>query len=132
MNKIFSEEKYTFNFMPLLDAIFLLTIFFILTVTVEKEEKLLPLELPVSENPVLSKLESAIIIEIDGKGNYYLGQKVYTLSALEKEIVTIRKNYQKDVVLVRSAAGTDVQKILMITDLVRRAGIEKISFAVRE
>ena len=130
--KIFDEENYSFNFMPLLDAIFLLIIFFILTVTLEKEEKLLPLELPVSENPVLSKLESAILIQIDKAGDYYLDDQQFSLAELEQQVAQIRRDYQKDIVLIRSAEGTGMQKILSVTDLVRRAGIEKISFAVRD
>ena len=130
--KIFDDESYTFNFMPLLDAIFLLIIFFILTVTLEKEEKLLPLNLPVSENPVLSKLESAILIQIDKAGNYYLDEQQYKMAELDDAIAQIRRDFQKDIVLIRSAEGTSMQKILSITDLVRRTGIEKISFAVRE
>jgi len=130
--KIFDEENYSFNFMPLLDAIFLLIIFFILTVTLEKEEKLLPLELPVSENPVLSKLESAILIQIDKAGDYYLDDQQFSLAELEQQVAQIRRDYQKDSVLIRSAEGTGMQKILSVTDLVRRAGIEKISFAVRD
>jgi len=131
-NKIFNGENYSFNFMPLLDAIFLLTIFFILTVTLEKEEKLLPLELPVSENPILSKMESAIIIQIDISGNFYLEGQQYAFDELEYKVAQIRRDFQKDVVLIRSAKGTSMQNILSLTDMVRRAGIEKISFAVRE
>ena len=44
------EEGYSFNFMPLLDTIFLLTIFFILTITVQEEDKILPMNLPVSDH----------------------------------------------------------------------------------
>ena len=118
--------------MPLLDAIFLLTIFFILTVTLEKEEKLLPLNLPVAENPTLTKLESAIIIEVDQKGQYHFKQQQQTLQQLEQSIVAVRRNFEKDVLLIRSAQGVDIQKLLRLTDLARRLGIEKVSIAVKE
>jgi biopolymer transport protein ExbD len=131
-NKIFEDEKYSFNFMPLLDAIFLLSIFFILTVTLQKEEKILPINLPVAESPTLSKLESAIIVEVDQFGNYFYQNQMVTEKQLEQAMAEVRSQYQKDVILIRTAEGTDVQKILRITDLARRLGIEKISIAVRE
>ena len=114
--KIFSDENYSFNFMPLLDAIFLLTIFFILTVTLEKEERLLPLELPVTDNPTLSKLESAIIIEVDRSGSYYFQQQKQSLEKLERAIAEVRTEFDKDVLLIRAAAGVDVQRLLRLTD----------------
>ena len=130
--KIFSDENYSFNFMPLLDAIFLLTIFFILTVTLEKEERLLPLELPVTDNPTLSKLESAIIIEVDRSGSCYFEQQKQSLEKLERAIARVRTEFDKDVLLIRAAEGVDVQNLLRLTDLARRVGIEKVSLAVRE
>ena len=129
-HRIFEEEKYSFNFMPLLDAIFLLIIFFILTVTLEKDEMLLPLELPVAEHPELSKLESAIIVEVDINGAFYYETKLLSLEQLEETLREVRLKYNKDILLIRSEKGADVQRLLQLTELARRLGIEKVSLAV--
>jgi biopolymer transport protein ExbD len=126
------DEDYSFNFMPLLDAIFLLTIFFILTITVQEEEKILPMNLPVSDQPELTKIENALIIEIHKSGNFYIKNEVVEETNLEKRIKSILELGGKDVILVRSEQGADIQKVMRLTDIARKLGIEKISFAVKE
>ena len=131
--EVFEEkEGYSFNFMPLLDAIFLLTIFFILTITVQEEEKILPMDLPVSEQPQLTKIENALIIEVHKSGNYYIRNQQVNETELEERIKNIFSKGGKEIILVRSEKGTDVQKVLRLTDIARNLGIEKISFAVKE
>ena len=131
--EVFEEkEGYSFNFMPLLDAIFLLTIFFILTITVQEEEKILPMDLPVSEQPQLTKIENALIIEVHKSGNYYIRNQQVNETELEERIKNIFSKGGKEIILVRSEKGTDVQKVLRLTDIARKLGIEKISFAVKE
>jgi biopolymer transport protein ExbD len=126
------NEGYSFNFMPLLDAIFLLTIFFILTITVQEEEKILPMNLPLSDQPELTKIENALIVEIHKSGNFYIKNEVVEESDLEEKIKSIYSQGGKEVILVRSEQGADVQKVMRLTDIARKLGIEKISFAVKE
>jgi biopolymer transport protein ExbD len=126
------KEGYSFNFMPLLDAIFLLTIFFILTITIKEEETLLPMNLPVSDQPELTQLENALIVEVHQSGNFYIRNQLVPERELEKQISNIFAQGGKEVILIRSDKGADVQKVLRLTDIARRLGIEKVSFAVKE
>lgn len=126
------NEGYSFNFMPLLDAIFLLTIFFILTITVQEEERILPMNLPLSDQPELIKIENALIIEIHKSGKFYVRNEVVEESDLEERIKGIFAQGGKEVILIRSEQGADIQKVMRLTDIARKLGIEKISFAVRE
>jgi biopolymer transport protein ExbD len=126
------NEGYSFNFMPLLDAIFLLTIFFILTITVQEEEKILPMNLPLSDQPELTKIENALIVEIHTSGNFYIKNEVVEESKLEEKIKGIYSQGGKEVILIRSEQGADIQKVMRLTDIARKLGIEKISFAVKE
>jgi len=126
------KEGYSFNFMPLLDAIFLLTVFFILTITVKEEEKLLPMDLPVSDQPELTKLENALIVEVHESGNFYIKNQHVPENDLEKMISEIFSKGGKEVILIRAAKGADIEKVLRLTDIARKLGIEKVSFAVKE
>jgi biopolymer transport protein ExbD len=131
-NDIFSQDEgYKFNFMPLLDAIFLLTIFFILTVTFQEEEELLPLDLPTSEQPVLTEIENALFVEVSSAGKYYIRNTLISEADIENTISDYMLNGNKDVIIIRSEKGTDFQRILRITDIAQKIGIEKISFAVK-
>jgi len=130
--EVFKDSKYSFNIMPLLDVIFLLTIFYILTVTFQKEEKILPIQLPVSESPVLSEMESAILVEVDEFGSYYYDNRKMSDQQLEETITDIYSRYHKDVILIRSSESVNINRILRLTDMARQIGIEKVSIAVRE
>ena len=125
-------EGYSLNFMPLLDAIFLLTIFFILTITVQEEENILPMNLPLSDQPELTKIENALIVEIHKSGVFYIKNEAVNGSDLEEKIKSIYSLGGKEVILVRSEQGADIQKVMRLTDIARKLGIEKISFAVKE
>ena len=131
-NANLENEDYSFNFMPLLDAIFLLTIFFILTITVQEEEKILPMNLPVSDQPQLTKIENALIVEIHKSGTYYIKNEPVKPAELEERIKNIFAKGGKEILLVRSEQGADIQKVMYLTDIARKLGIEKISFAVKE
>lgn len=126
------NQDYGFNFMPLLDAIFLLTIFFILTITVQEEEKIIPMNLPVSEQPQLTKIEHALIVEIHKSGQFYIKNERVDETALEERIKSIFAKGGKEVILVRTEKGVDIQKVMRLTDIARKLGIEKIAFAVKE
>jgi biopolymer transport protein ExbD len=126
------NEGYSFNFMPLLDAIFLLTIFFILTITVQEEEKIIPMNLPVAEQPQLTKIENALIVEIHKSGYYYIKNERVEENKLEERIKNIFAKRGKEVLLVRSEKGADIQKVFRLTDIARKLGIDKIAFAVKE
>jgi biopolymer transport protein ExbD len=131
-NDIYSEDGgYRFNFMPLLDAIFLLTIFFILTVTFQEEEELLPLDLPTSSQPELTEIENALFVEVNRAGKYYIRNTLISEAALENTISDYIINGNKDVIIIRSERGTDIQRILRLTDIARKIGVEKVSFAVK-
>ena len=131
-NKIYSEDEgYKFNLMPLLDAIFLLTIFFMLTVTFQEEEELLPMELPTSDQPELTEIENALFVEVHKSGRYYIRNTLVSEANLENTISDYMLNGNKDVIVIRSEKGTDFQRILRLTDIARKIGVEKVSFAVK-
>ena len=131
-NEIYSEDEgYRFNLMPLLDAIFLLTIFFILTVTFQEEEELMPMELPTSDQPELTEIENALFVEVHKSGRYYIYNSLVSETNLENTISDIMQNRNKDVIIIRSEKGADVQRVLRLTDIARKIGVEKVSFAVK-
>ena len=51
---------------------------------------------------------------------------------LDEKIKSIFAQGGKEVILVRSEQGADIQKVMRLTDIARKLGIEKISFAVKE
>ena len=131
-NDIYSEDEgYKFNFMPLLDAIFLLTIFFILTVTFQEEQELLPMELPTSDQPELTEIENALFVEVNRSGSYYIMNSQINEADLENTISEIMQTGNKDVIIIRSEQGTEIQRVLKLTNLARKLGVEKVSFAVK-
>jgi|SaaInlStandDraft_1057018.scaffolds.fasta_scaffold06322_5 biopolymer transport protein ExbD len=98
-----SQNNVEVSLTPLVDIIFLLIIFFLVSSTFEKGEKNLGVELPVtkgSEKP-LKKAKPWVIV-IDQKGQYRLNDAAVSELSLENHL---RKNKgQKDQIQVRIKA----------------------------
>lgn len=98
-----SQNNVEVSLTPLVDIIFLLIIFFLVSSTFEKGEKNLGVELPVtkgSEKP-LKKAKPWVIV-IDQKGQYRLNDATVSELSLENHL---RKNKgQKDQIQVRIKA----------------------------
>lgn len=117
---------------PLIDCVFLLLIFFMVSTTFKHESEL-QIELPragerVSESPQPQYIELAI----DPEGRYYVDRQVLT----ETQLVTLTRVLQgastgrsEATVLIRADARTPHQAVMTAMDAAARAGLVRISFA---
>ena len=121
------------NLTPLIDVVFLLLIFFMVSTTF-KHESQINIDLPqASVEPVETK-EKPLEITIDAEGHYFVNQQglVNTqLGTLMKAIRTVT-NGQTDVSLIISAdAKTPHQAVVTAMDAARKVGITRLSLATQ-
>lgn len=136
------EENVEVNLTPLIDVVFLLLIFFMVTTTFDRHAKL-KVSLPESSAKLSQQQSNPLILSIDARGNYFLNdrqlvnQQLDTLKqALRK---TIEQNYSgnkidyKDVALVlRADANTPHQSVVRAMDAASQLGLSKLSIATVE
>lgn len=118
------REPLELNLIPLIDVVFMLLIFFMLTTTFI-HDRALDVDLPVSESgsAELAELRNHVI-ELDQRGQIAIdGQRV-----TEQELAAVLAEIAEDgrpVVLWADAQVVN-QRVVTVLDLARRAGINKL------
>jgi len=121
------------NLTPLIDVVFLLLIFFMVSTTFSKQSEII-VELPeASKRPVAEK-ESPIDLKIDAAGVYYVNDKQLIntqLDTLMRALQDASEN-KTDAPLVINADGkTSHQSVVMAMDAARQVGLLHLSIATK-
>jgi len=132
------EETVEVNLTPLIDVVFLLLIFFMVTTTFDKHARL-KVSLPESSSKATQQQSEPLILSIDAKGNYFLNerqlvnQQIDTLKqALRKTIGQDKKDYQGVALVLRADANTPHQSVVRAMDAASQLGLSKLSIATVE
>ena len=110
---------------PLIDMVFLLLIFFMLT----SSFVFLPgikVNLPKAVTSEIIKKES-IVVTVSGEDVIYLGGSVVTLAELKKELTAAAR--RQSPLLIKSDRRASMGRIVEVWDLCRELGITKINIA---
>lgn len=120
---------------PLIDVVFLLLIFFLVTSKFEEEdERRLNIVLPsaTSASPMVNRPRE-IVVDIDARGNIYLRSQPTTLDELRETLTAAAANNPvNQAVVIRADAGTSFQPVVTVMDLCNEAGIADYSVSTRE
>jgi len=113
---------------PLIDCVFLLLVFFMVT-TVFKNPAQLKLTLPIAQNPQeLDKRQ--LITELDAEGNVALNSKIVSMESLDAFLIMEKQKLDINTMLIKAdenAKHGDVIKLMLIA---RSVQIESIAMAV--
>ena len=107
---------------PLVDVVFLLLLFFALTLHFSPEEAIF-VELPTSSS-AKQQSETEIILTVTPEGVIRLNGKDVPLQFLETELASLRKIDEKQAVQVRADQEVEVGKLVAIIDAIRNAGFQ--------
>ena len=115
------------NITPMLDVVFILLIFFIVTANFIKEPGL-EINRPDSETSEITE-NAAILIAIGAAGEVYMdGRRIDVRQVKANVIRLIAENPQGSVVIQADVKST-AEKIVAVMDEVREAGVVDISIA---
>lgn len=132
------EETVEVNLTALIDVVFLLLIFFMVTTTFDKHARL-KVSLPESTAKATQKQDEPLVLSIDAKGNYFLNdrqivnQQLETLKQAIQKVIAQKNQDYKDVALVlRADAKTPHQSVVRAMDAASQLGMTKLSIATVE
>ncbi len=113
----------------MIDMTFLLLIFFMLTSKISKEQIKLDVRLPVAANAVVpDDLSDRDIINIDGNGQYYVGNNPVSKEELDKYLRQRFKDFPPLRLYVRADRNTPGKKIKELMKLAGDAGAIDVIF----
>ena len=132
------EDSVEVNLTPLIDVVFLLLIFFMVSTTFDRHAKL-KVSLPEASTKATQQQNDPLVLSIDAKGNYFLNEHQVVnqqLGTLKQAILKTlgEKNVNiKDVSLVLKAdANTPHQSVVRAMDAASQLGLTRLSIATVE
>lgn len=128
-------EDVEINLTSLIDVVFLLLIFFMVTTTFEKESKI-KIDLPTADSSRPETQENILELIIDSKGRYYLDKKEVINSKPETLFLAMKEtlNHRKDTpsLIISSDANAGYQYVITAMDIAGRVGLTNFSLATSQ
>lgn len=122
------------NITPLIDIVFLLLIFFMVSTTFSKNTEI-AIELPEAQGSAAENINERLEISIDRHGNYFVNER----KTVNQEKGTLKQAIEKTVgdkrdlpFVIIADAATPHQSVINTLDVAGQLGFAKITFATRE
>lgn len=125
-----TEEEATINLTPLIDVVFLLLIFFMVSTTFDTTSEI-KIRLPeASQNKVVEKPQTLNIL-IDAKGRFFLNSRELSSQKSDALMAALQRVLQgaDRPVVIQSDAESPVQSLVTAMDVVGRLGLTQVSIA---
>ena len=123
-------EEQELNMTPLIDCVFLLLIFFMVT-TVFKQPYSLQVVLPEAEQGVIVE-EKKLVASITQDGRMEINRQLVTLDNLEQVLFREKEGTRSLTLVVRTDQETPHKYLLDLFEVAKRVGIEKIPLATED
>ncbi len=117
---------------PMIDVVFLLLIFFIVTWQFSRSETELNVSVPTAEEgSELNRPKGEIIINILKEGTLKVEGNEVDMAQLHDKLAAIAKQFENQPVRIRGDGEVAYQRIVEVIDTCQKAGIWNISFATQ-
>jgi len=135
------EEELQINLTPLIDVVFLLLIFFMVSTTFSKESEL-RIQLPESSDEAVEQRRSPVLeVEISAEGVYAVkgpaDESAQQLLGTDREtlyraLASAAGNREDIVTIIRADRQTPHASVIRAMDMARRLGFTDITFATQQ
>ncbi len=127
------------NLTPMIDVVFLLLIFFMVTTTFTRETGL-NIDLPEAKGQQTKKNNQSITLLIDAKGQYFISTeddnrgKLVDLKkiSLKKELTHAMGNHPETPFIISADNKTPHKFVIKALDIASQVGFKHIAFATKE
>jgi len=123
-------EEVNINLTPLIDVVFLLLIFFMVSTTFDTTSQL-KIRLPEASQNESTKEKAPLNLMIDAKGRFFLNSR--ELSSQKSEALSFALQRVLDgsdrPIVIQSDAESPVQSLVTAMDVVARLGLTQVSIA---
>ncbi|MGD8347881.1 MAG: biopolymer transporter ExbD [Gammaproteobacteria bacterium] len=125
-----TEEEVSINLTPLIDVVFLLLIFFMVSTTFDTTSQL-EIQLPEASENKAPEPPRKINLVIDARGKFFLNARELT----GKDSATLRAALERALegrrmpIVIQSDADSPVQSLVTAMDVVGQLGLKQVSIA---
>ena len=125
-----SVEEATINLTPLIDVVFLLLIFFMVSTTFDTTSQL-KIHLPEASENKTTNTVKPLNLMIDAKGRFFINSRELSSQNSEALLFALQSVVKgRDTpIVIQSDASSPVQSLVTAMDVVARLGLSKVSIA---
>ena len=121
-----AAEDAEINITPMLDIVFIMLIFFIVTTSFVKESGV-DMSRPSNEPPKTEKLSDVVFVKIDSSGQIFVKDRLTDIRAVRANIESGLALDPEASVVVASSRQADAGLLVRVVDQARVAGASKVS-----
>ncbi|WP_016955211.1 ExbD/TolR family protein [Catenovulum sp. SX2] len=130
LNKIMEEEETTIDMTPMLDVVFIMLIFFIVTASFVKESGI---DVNRPDAPTAVKKERAnILIAISDTGEIWIDKRRIDIRAVQANVERLKAENPQGSVVIQADKKADVDTLIKVMDASRAAGAFDVSIAAND
>ena len=122
------QDEAEINLTPMLDVVFIMLIFFIVTATFIRETGL-DVNRPDQDQAQVVQEEGAILVIIDSTDDIWIDRRVIDPKAVRANIERLHAEDPERPVVIQAANASSAQMLVTIMDAARQANVFNISIA---
>ena len=115
----FEDEIPQINILPMIDIIFVILTFFIISSLYLVRLETIPVNLPSAETANQEK-KSVVVITLDLEDRIFVDEKLLEINLIKNEILSKIKNTKNKKVIIRADKEVKYGKVISILDILRK------------
>jgi biopolymer transport protein ExbD len=128
--KLLEEEETEINMTPMLDVVFIMLIFFIVTASFVKESGI-EVNRPEAATAV-KKERASILIAISAKGEVWINKRRIDIRAVRANVERLHAENPQGTVVIQADKKSTTDILIKVMDGARAAGVYDVSIAAQE
>ncbi|MFC1776873.1 ExbD/TolR family protein [Pseudomonadota bacterium] len=129
-NQAQAEEESEINITPMLDVVFIMLIFFIVTATFVKEAGI---EVNRPDAATATKAENAnILIAIGANNDIWIDRRMIDIRSVRPNIERLHAENPQGSVVIQADKESKTDTLIQVMDAARQAGVFNVSIAANE
>ena len=125
------EDSFAFDMTPMIDVVFLLLIFFMVSTVFVDFSKKMDINLPTSKSSSLDESTKTLEVEMSKDKKIFLAGKPLTLLGLETTLAKMEFKDKKPSAIIRADKSLPYGDVIQVMGLLQKKGIPDISVAVK-
>ena len=125
------EDNFAMEMTPLIDVVFLLIIFFMVSTVFVDFSRRMEINLPSSKSSIIDEKPKTLEIEMSKDKKIFLAGKPITVLGLEQALRKLDVKDRKQTAIISADKVLPYGEVIQVMGLLQKAGIPDISVAVK-
>lgn len=124
------QDESELDITPMLDIVFIMLIFFIVTTSFVKESGI-AVNSP-SASSAVSQDKASILVAINNLGDVWIDKRQVDIATVRAIIARLHANNPEGAVVIQADKAVSAETLMAVMDQVKLAGVEKIALAAKK